>query len=271
MQHGRVERDEARPLSTAKETKGSKGNRSKYNFRHGPFGAKPFETYATVKRPVRMGFEEFTPDSCLHRLVPLSHPFLSIAIVARVALLICRRLQRYVHGVLRIVRWALSMRHPAATGPGLSAGAWTTTAPRREVQLELARASAANARRSIYGLGGSAQDAMRYSKLCLNAVFHEPLERSTAMKLVRSTRMLVLHEFRRYVRVPVMTEVGIVMADGGRIIATSQEISSGGMSLKGHHVPELASLVEVSFSLMPRVWVRGTLREETQQELGFVD
>jgi len=127
--------------------------------------------------------------------------------------------------------------------------------------IELARGSASNARIIIYGLGGSAQDAMRYSKLCLNAVFHEPLERSAAMKLVRSTRMLVLHEFRRYVRVPVMTEVGIVMADGGRIIATSQEISSGGMSLKGHHVPELASLVEVSFSLLtlPRVWVRGNV------------
>jgi hypothetical protein len=127
--------------------------------------------------------------------------------------------------------------------------------------IELARGSASNSRIIIYGLGGTAQDAMRYSKLCLNAVFHEPLERSAAMKLVRSTRMLVLHEFRRYVRVPVMTEVGIVMADGGRITATSQEISSGGMSLKGHHVPELASLVEVSFSLLtlPRVWVRGNV------------
>ncbi|HYW40289.1 MAG TPA: PilZ domain-containing protein [Terriglobales bacterium] len=125
--------------------------------------------------------------------------------------------------------------------------------------IELARGSASNSRIIIYGLGGTAQDAMRYSKLCLNAVFHEPLERSAAMKLVRSTRMLVLHEFRRYVRIPVMTEVGIVMAEGGRITATSQEISSGGMSLKGSHVPELGSLVEVSFSLLtlPRVWVRG--------------
>jgi hypothetical protein len=125
--------------------------------------------------------------------------------------------------------------------------------------IELARASTSNSRIIIFGLGGSAQDAMRYSKLCLNAVFHEPLERSAAMKLVRSTRMLVLHEFRRYVRVPVMTEVGIVMNDGGRITATSQEISSGGMSLKGNHVPELGSQLEVSFSLLtlPRVWVRG--------------
>ncbi len=127
--------------------------------------------------------------------------------------------------------------------------------------IELARGSASNSRIIIYGLGGTAQDAMRYSKLCLNAVFQEPLERSEAMKLVRSTRMLVLHEFRRYVRIPVMTEVGIVMADGGRITATSQEISSGGMSLKGNHVPELGSLVEVSFSLLtlPRVWVRGQI------------
>jgi len=69
---------------------------------------------------------------------------------------------------------------------------------------------------------------MRYSKFCLNAVFQRPLERSAAMKLVRSTRSLVLHEFRRYVRVPVMTEVGIVMNDGGRLTATSQEISTGG-------------------------------------------
>jgi hypothetical protein len=127
--------------------------------------------------------------------------------------------------------------------------------------IELARGSASNSRIIIYGLGGTAQDAMRYSKLCLNAVFHEPLERSAAMKLVRSTRMLVLHEFRRYVRIPVMTEVGVVMTDGGRVTATSQEISSGGMSLKGNHVPELGSLVEVSFSLLtlPRVWVRGRI------------
>jgi hypothetical protein len=125
--------------------------------------------------------------------------------------------------------------------------------------IELARGSPSNSRIIIFGLGGTAQDAMRYSKLCVNAIFHEPLERSAAMKLVRSTQSLVLHEFRRYVRVPVMTEVGIVMNDGGRSTATSQEISSGGMSLKGNLIPEEGSQVEVSFSLLtlPRVWLRG--------------
>jgi hypothetical protein len=125
--------------------------------------------------------------------------------------------------------------------------------------IELARSSTSNSRIIIFGLGGTAQDALRYSKLCINAIFHEPLERSAAMKLVRSTQMLVLHEFRRYVRVPVMTEVSIVMNDGSRGTATSQEISSGGMSLKSNHAPDPGTPVEVSFSLLtlPRVWVRG--------------
>jgi hypothetical protein len=125
--------------------------------------------------------------------------------------------------------------------------------------IELARSSASNSRIVIYGLGGSAQDSLQYSKLCINAVFQEPLDRSAALKLVRATRMLVLHEFRRYVRVPVMTEVSIVATDGVRLTATSLEISSGGMSLKANYAPEPGSMVEISFALLtlPRVWVRG--------------
>ena len=125
--------------------------------------------------------------------------------------------------------------------------------------IELARASASNSRIVIYGLGGSAQDSLQYSKLCINAVFQEPLERSAALKLVRATRMLVLHEFRRYVRVPVMTEVSIKAMDGMRLTATSLEISSGGMSLKANYAPEPGTPVELSFALLtlPRVWVKG--------------
>ena len=128
-----------------------------------------------------------------------------------------------------------------------------------ETVMQAARTSPSNSRCVLYGLGGNAQEAMRYSKYGINAMFHAPLERPAALKLVRATHMLVLHEFRRYVRIPVMTEVGIVAADGGRMIATSQEISSGGMSLKANHVPEAGKMVEVSFSLLtlPRVWVRG--------------
>ena len=127
--------------------------------------------------------------------------------------------------------------------------------------IEMARASTSNSRMIIYGLGGTAQDALRYSKLCLNAVFHEPLERSAALKLVRSSRTLIVHEFQRYVRIPVMTEVRVQLGDGARVTATSQEISCGGMSLKSTHPPEPGSPVEVSFSLLtlPRVFVRGNV------------
>jgi len=124
--------------------------------------------------------------------------------------------------------------------------------------IERARSSASNSRLVIYGLGGTAQDALRYSKHCINAFFHEPLERSATLKLMRSTRPLVLHEFRRYVRIPVMTEVSVVAADSSRVLVTSQEISAGGMSLKGTATLEPGQLVEVSFSLLtlPRIWLR---------------
>lgn len=138
-----------------------------------------------------------------------------------------------------------------------------------EEVMEVARASRSNSRCVIYGIGGSAQEAMRYSKYGINAMFHEPLERSSALKLIRATRMLVLHEFRRYVRVPVMTEVCII-GDGRRIIASSIEMSSGGMSLKSSEDFSNGTNVEISFALMtlPRVNVRGAISWRKPNSLG---
>lgn len=138
-----------------------------------------------------------------------------------------------------------------------------------EAVMEAARASRSNSRCVIYGLGGSAQEAMRYSKYGINAMFHEPLERPSALKLIRATRMLVLHEFRRYVRVPVMTEVSIV-GDGRRIVASSIEMSSGGMSLKSAEDFSSGANVEISFALMtlPRVNVRGAISWCKPKSLG---
>jgi hypothetical protein len=133
--------------------------------------------------------------------------------------------------------------------------------PDAEAAMESARTSASNSRMVIYGLGGNAQEAMRYSKYGINAVFHEPLERPAALKLVRATQMLVLHEFRRYVRIPVITEISIVTADSRRFTATSQEISSGGMSMKSAEDVSVGTNVEISFALLtlPRTWVRSTV------------
>jgi hypothetical protein len=131
--------------------------------------------------------------------------------------------------------------------------------PESAAVMESVRRSRSNNRMIIYGLGGSAQEAMRFSKYGVNAVFQEPLDRSAALKMVRATQMLVLHEFRRYVRIPIITEIAMVANDNRRFTATSQEISTGGMSVKSPEEVSPSLPVEVSFALLtlPRIWVRG--------------
>jgi hypothetical protein len=143
--------------------------------------------------------------------------------------------------------------------------------PGAEELMESARTSKSNSRMIIYGLGGSAQDAMRFSKYGINAVFHVPLERQAALKLVRATHTLVLHEFRRYVRVPVITEIAVVSSDNRRFTATSQEISSGGMSMHSSEDVSVGQNVEISFALLtlPRIWVRGTVSWKRAQSFGI--
>jgi Tfp pilus assembly protein PilZ len=138
-----------------------------------------------------------------------------------------------------------------------------------ETVMESARSSPSNSRCVIYGIGGNAQEAMRFSKYGINAMFHEPLERPAAAKLVRATHLLVLHEFRRYVRIPVITEVSIV-GDARRVSASSIEISSGGMSLKSSEEFSIGSHVEISFSLLtlPRINVRGVVSWRKHKQLG---
>jgi Tfp pilus assembly protein PilZ len=138
-----------------------------------------------------------------------------------------------------------------------------------DVLMEAARSSPSNSRCVIYGVGGNAQEAMSYSKYGINAMFSEPLERPAALKLIRGTRMLVLHEFRRYVRIPVMTQVSIV-GDGRRISAASIELSSGGMSVKSSEDLSIGTNVEISFSLMtlPRVNLRGAVSWRKTKSIG---
>jgi len=143
--------------------------------------------------------------------------------------------------------------------------------PGAEKVMEAARTSPSNSRLVLYGLGGSAREAMRYSQYGINAMFQEPLERPAALKLVRATHMLVLHEFRRYTRIPIMTEVNVVTQDGRRLAATSLEVSSGGMSVKSPEDLPAGTNVEISFSLLtlPRVNVRGAVTWRKGKSFGI--
>jgi len=140
-----------------------------------------------------------------------------------------------------------------------------------EAVMEAARSSPSNSRLVLYGVGGSAKEAIRFSKYGINAMFEEPLERPAVVKLVRATHMLVLHEFRRYVRIPIMTEVTVVSADGHRLTASSVDVSSGGISLKSSEDMPAGTNVEVSFSLLtlPRVNVRGSVSWRRNKSLGI--
>jgi hypothetical protein len=142
--------------------------------------------------------------------------------------------------------------------------------PGADKVMEAARTSPSNRRLVLYALGGTAQDTIRYSKYGINAMFQEPLERPAAMKLVRATHMLVLHEFRRYARIPIMTDVTVVSNDGHRLSASSVDISSGGMSFKSSEDVPSGTNVEISFSLLtlPRVAVRGSVTWRKTKSFG---
>jgi len=142
--------------------------------------------------------------------------------------------------------------------------------PGAEKIMEAARTSPSNSRLLLYAVGGTAHDTMRYSKYGINAMFQEPLERPAAMKLVRATHMLVLHEFRRYARIPVMTDVTVISNDGHRLSASSLDISSGGMSFKSSEDMPSGTNVEISFSLLtlPRVTVRGVVTWRKTKSFG---
>lgn len=140
-----------------------------------------------------------------------------------------------------------------------------------ETLIQSARNSASNSRLILYGVGGTARDAMKYSKYGINAFFRDPLERSAALKLVKATQTLVLHELRRYVRIPVMTEVSVSTADNRRFNVTSREISAGGMSMSNAEDLSSGQRIELSFALLtlPRIWVRGDVTWRRGKNVGI--
>ena len=103
--------------------------------------------------------------------------------------------------------------------------------PQAEAILKAARNSTSNKHIVIYGIARTTQEALRYSGYGINAIFDEPLDRQSVLKVVRATHLLVIHELRRYVRVPVIAEALIETGNGSAKVMTV-EISSGGMSVR---------------------------------------
>ena len=122
-------------------------------------------------------------------------------------------------------------------------------APDAEKILAAVRNSTSNRRMMIYGMARNTQEALRFSSYGINAIFDQPLERQGVLRVVRATRLLVIHEFRRYVRIPVVTETAIDAGAVKKIVAASEEVSAGGMSVRSPVPVSSQDMVKVSFTL----------------------
>jgi hypothetical protein len=104
-------------------------------------------------------------------------------------------------------------------------------APNADTMLSAIRSSPLNKRIIVFGVRRTRDDLLRTAQYAINVVLDDPLDRSACSRAVRASKTLVLHEFRRYVRIPIATEV-TVLTSRKRYSTTSVEISEGGMSLQ---------------------------------------
>lgn len=101
--------------------------------------------------------------------------------------------------------------------------------PAVETTVAEARNSALQKRMVIYavGSGGNLRTLTKYG---INVVLDSPITRPAALKAIHSTRLLLLNELRRYLRLPLAAPVSLEY-ESRRIAATSVEVSAGGMSI----------------------------------------
>lgn len=121
--------------------------------------------------------------------------------------------------------------------------------PDAEKILSTARNSTSNRRMVIYGLARSTREALQFSSFGINAIFDEPLERQGVLRVVRSTHLLVIHELRRYVRIPVVIEATVDTGRAKNLVVASQEVSAGGMSVRSTSQIPGQDMVRVAFTL----------------------
>jgi hypothetical protein len=115
--------------------------------------------------------------------------------------------------------------------------------------LKSVRNSSSNRKMVIYGIARNTQEALRFSSFGVNAILDEPLERQGVLRVVRSTHLLVIHELRRYVRIPVVMEAMIDVGGEERLVAASVEVSAGGMSVHSLKPVRSDDMARISFAL----------------------
>ncbi len=129
---------------------------------------------------------------------------------------------------------------------------------RAEGFLKEARESKSNRRMVVFGICNSVGEAIRFSKYGINVLLEKPVDRQSTLRAVRSTHLLIINEFRRYVRIPIVVKIE-GMARMQVITGSTEEVSGGGMSLRYKGKLAIGDELQVAFDLphRPGVKVKG--------------
>jgi hypothetical protein len=114
--------------------------------------------------------------------------------------------------------------------------------------LEAVRNSASNRRAVIFAICAAVGDAIRYSRFGINVLLEKPVDRQNALRAVRTTHLLIIHEFRRYVRIPIVSKFEAV-SGMAHLTGATVEVSGGGMSIRHNGKLSMNDEIHVAFDL----------------------
>lgn len=114
--------------------------------------------------------------------------------------------------------------------------------------LEKARNSPSNRRIVIFGICDSVGEAIRYSKFGINVLLEKPVDRQSVLRAVRATHLLIINEFRRYVRIPIVVKID-GLAGMQHITGSTAEVSGGGMSIRYKGKLTVGDDIQLTFDL----------------------
>jgi hypothetical protein len=115
--------------------------------------------------------------------------------------------------------------------------------------LQALRTSERNRRAVIFGIYSEPGQLRSFSRHGINAVIQWPGKRTDAIKVLRSAQTLLVHELRRYARIPLATAVEVIIR-GEKLQAVSREVSGGGLSLHFEKLPSVSKSDYVELSLL---------------------
>lgn len=118
-----------------------------------------------------------------------------------------------------------------------------------EEMLSTVRASDRNRRAVIFGVYSDPVQLRSLSKYGVNAVMQWPAKKSDGMKVLRSAQTLLVHELRRYARIPLA--VAVEVRSGSQAFhGVSREMSGGGISISFESLPKLTKSDYLELSLV---------------------